>query len=93
MNKKVYLANLPFQAGEPELKAPFLQGWRGHVCKDCPGQANWPTEGYCLHGDVYTMGSPEGCFHAEPDRFNGEEFAGKRGDNQAWLPGEIAIRT
>jgi len=68
--KKIYVANLLFETGEPELKTLFSKA-----------------------GDVHTMGSPKSCFHAESDRFHRGKFAGKRGDNQAWLPGEIAIRT
>jgi len=68
--KKIYVVNLLFETGEPELKTLFSKA-----------------------GDVHTMGSPESCLHAEPDRFHGGKFSGKRGDRQAWLPGEIAIRT
>ena len=69
MNKKIYVSNLPFQAGESELKALFSKA-----------------------GDVHTMGSPESCVHAEPDRFHGEKFAGKRGESQPWLPREMVIK-
>jgi hypothetical protein len=69
MNKKIYVSNLPFQAGEPELKALSPKA-----------------------GDVHIMGSPESCFHAESERFHGENFAGKRGESQPWLPKEMVIK-
>jgi hypothetical protein len=57
VNKEIYAANLPFETGKPELETLFLQCWRCHVCQHCKGQANWPTEGVCIRGDVYPMGS------------------------------------
>jgi len=35
MNKKIYVANLPMQASEPELKALFFQRRRGRVRQNC----------------------------------------------------------
>ncbi len=63
MNKKVYVANLPYQATEPELKALFLESRGCHVCQDCSGQAKRAAERYCLRGDVYAVGRAESCFH------------------------------
>jgi hypothetical protein len=38
------------------------------------------------------MGRPKGCFHAEPDRFHGEKFAGERGHRKTGLPRKIVLK-
>jgi hypothetical protein len=37
------------------------------------------------------MGRPESCFYAEPERFHGEKFVGKRGNEKTGLPRKIVI--
>ena len=64
MNKKVYVANLPFQAGEPELKALFSKAGSVMSVQIVKDRQTGQPRGYCLCGDVHAMGRPESCFHA-----------------------------
>jgi hypothetical protein len=92
MNKKIYVTNFPFQAGEPELKALFSKDGDVRSVKIVKDRQTGKPRRVCFRGDVNPMGSPDGCFHAESDRSHGGKFAGKRGESQPWLSREMAIK-
>ena len=77
MNKKGYVANLPFRAGVPELNAIFSTAGSVTSVKIVADSQTGKLRGIAfVRGDVHTTGSPESCFQAEPDRFHGVKFAG-----------------
>ena len=72
ISKKIYVANLPLQTSEPELRALFSSAGRCDVCQDRKGQTDQPTKRICLCGDVYPMGGPKGCLHVESKKLHGK---------------------
>ena len=76
MNKKIYVANLPAQASEPELKTLFSNA--GEVVSvKIVGDRQRPSQRDCLCGDVYPVGGPPGHIHASSNRFQREHAVGK----------------
>jgi hypothetical protein len=91
MNKRGYVANLPFQASEPELKVLFSKAGDVMSVKIVGDRQSGQPRGDCVRRDIDTMGSSESGLHAEPNGFYGEKLAGQRGDCETWRPGKITI--
>jgi hypothetical protein len=49
------------------------------------------SDGKLIKGFTQDFFPEYGAFHLIPGRFHGEEFAGKRGKGEQWLPGKIIV--
>ena len=82
MNKKIYVANLPMQASEPELKTLFSNAGEVVFRQNRRGPPDRPTQRDRLCGDVHPVGGPKGHFHASSNRLQGKYPFGKRSHRQ-----------
>jgi len=81
MNKKVYVANLPYQA--TESKSKLFSPEPEASCLSRLSKTGKPvSEGHCLRGDEYAMGRPKSRLHAQSPGLHGKEPAGKRSNGK-----------
>lgn len=81
----------PRTSHRDRTQGTFLESRKRHFGQDGPGPTNGAAKRHCLRGDVYAVGRPKSCFHAEPPGLHGEKLTGKRGCRKTKLPGKIGV--
>ena len=92
MNKKVYVANLPLQAGEPELKALFSKAGSVMSVKIVKDRQTGQPRGIAFVEMSTQWEGRRAASMLNRTGFHGKKFAGKRGNGKTWLPRKIVIR-
>ena len=93
MNKKVYVANLPFQASEPELKVLFSKAGDVMSVKIVADRQSGQPRGIAFVEMSTQWEARRAVSMLNRTGFHGEKLAGQRGDCETRLPGEITITT
>ncbi len=76
MNRKVYVANLPPQATEPEIRDFFSKAGSAMSVKIVYDRQTRQPRGITFVEMSYAMGRTKSRFHAEPTGFHGEKRTG-----------------